>query len=280
MYVYCISPSGKLKSNFIKIGFCTDFNSLKNRYSTYYGSNHIYYYVKVESKLQEIFIHNKFKELKLHIENELFIYNDEDDKCNYNFYKQKLVEFSEEYEKEKIKFNENNKTLNIIDDENEIIKYIDKLTISEKSVIAKTNKENTNKKVGIEPHPENIENLKNDKKSDKGYYNLENAKCFFEESINNKYNKKYTDILLYSILYNIKNNGKEYNELYKMHKKTKSDAKFKKFNQKTKRCNIFINTLETNKINIKITELNPTFFQRLSKDDFKSLISYIEDNYV
>lgn len=263
MYVYCIYPSGKLKSNFIKIGFCTDFNSLKNRYSTYYGSNHIYYYVKAESKLQEIFIHNKFKELKLHIEKELFIYNDEDEKCNYNFYKQKMIEFSEEYEKEKIIINENNKTLKIIDDENEIVKYIDKLTISEKNVITKINNPN----------------VKNDKKTDKEYYNLKNAKCLFEESINNEYNKKYTDILLYSILYNINNNGKEYNELYKIHKETKGDVFLQKFNQKTKRCNLFIKVLKANKINIKITELNPTFFQRLSKNDFKSLISYIEDNY-
>lgn len=68
MYVYCICPNGKLKSNFIKIGLCKEFGSLKKR--------------------QKI-IHKNFKNMNLHIENELFIYNE---KYDFNFYVQQINE--------------------------------------------------------------------------------------------------------------------------------------------------------------------------------------------
>lgn len=241
MYVYCITPSGEFKSNFIKIGYCTELKSLKKRYTTCYGS-YMFFHINVESKKQESFIHNKFKDLKLHKKNELFVYNSEDDKCNYNFYKQKIIEFSEEYK--------NN-------DENNIIKYISELNISEKEIIPEINKEN-------------IDNyLKN-------YYNFENAKHLFNESVN-KHDKNYTDILLYSILYDIKNNGKNYDEIYKMHKI--EDNIKTKFNQKTERCNLFIKVIKEKEIQINFTKLNPIFFLRLNRDVFDSFLEYIKINY-
>lgn len=81
MFLYCISPHKKLKCNFIKIGICENINLLKNRYSTYYGDSCRYHYVKVNDKSSETKIHKKLKELELHLENELFIYN-----RNYDFY--------------------------------------------------------------------------------------------------------------------------------------------------------------------------------------------------
>lgn len=44
MYIYCIAPLGNI----------------------------IYYYIKVKLKILEKDIHNEFKNMKLHIENELF----------------------------------------------------------------------------------------------------------------------------------------------------------------------------------------------------------------
>lgn len=76
MYVYCVCPYGKLKSNFIKIGFCTNIESLDKRYCTYYGSSYRSYYIKTNDKTQENVIHNGLKKMGLHIENELFIYNE------------------------------------------------------------------------------------------------------------------------------------------------------------------------------------------------------------
>lgn len=69
MYLYCSSPYGKLKSNFIKIGISTNIESLKSRYSTYYGSSFRYYYIKVDDKTFENNIHEELKQLGLHIEN-------------------------------------------------------------------------------------------------------------------------------------------------------------------------------------------------------------------
>lgn len=89
MYVYCICPDGKLKSNFIKIGSCKNFESLKRRYSTYYGLSHKSYYIEVNNSSLEKIIHKNFKNMDLHIENELFIYNEN---YNFNFYKQKIKE--------------------------------------------------------------------------------------------------------------------------------------------------------------------------------------------
>lgn len=91
MYIYCIAPSGVIIPNFIKIGFCRDFNNLKKRYKTYYGNSNISYHVKVNDKKQEFVIHNELKKMGLHIENELFKYNDE---YNYKFYKDMLNELS------------------------------------------------------------------------------------------------------------------------------------------------------------------------------------------
>lgn len=77
MFVYCICPDGKLKSNFIKIGSCTKIESLKKRYGTYYGSSNKSYYIKINNKISlENIVHKKLKDLNLHIENELFIYNE------------------------------------------------------------------------------------------------------------------------------------------------------------------------------------------------------------
>lgn len=77
MFVYCICPEGKLKSNFIKIGSCRKIESLKKRYGTYYGLSNKSYYIKVNSKISlENIVHKKLKDINLHIENELFIYNE------------------------------------------------------------------------------------------------------------------------------------------------------------------------------------------------------------
>lgn len=81
MYLYCVAPYGKLKSNFIKIGFCSDFESLNRRYITYYGSSFRSYYVKISERKVEKDIFNKLTKLGLHLENELFIYNKK-----YDFY--------------------------------------------------------------------------------------------------------------------------------------------------------------------------------------------------
>jgi hypothetical protein len=254
MYVYFIIPSEKLKPNFIKIGFSNDFNSLKKRYSTYYGFNHISYHVKVNDKTQEIDIHNELKDNKLHIENELFVY---DDNYNYEFYKDKLDELLKKSKKIKEseidKYNaklietpiyENidiDKKENIIEykcDEYDITKDIDKLTISENVLSEEINKENRSI-------------VKNNKKNNEEYYNLEKAKRYFEESVNNKYiNKK------------------------------------KKFRQRAKKCNSFIKLLDEiykkckdDNIKIQFTELSPKYFQELDNNVFVSFINYIKNKY-
>lgn len=89
MYLYCIAPYGKLESNFIKVGFCTKIESLKKRYSTYYGSSHRCYYVEINHSCYEDKIHQKLKKMGLHIENELFVYNRVND---FYFYVQQLNE--------------------------------------------------------------------------------------------------------------------------------------------------------------------------------------------
>lgn len=96
MYIYCIAPSGNIICNFIKVGICKDNKSLRKRYSTYYGTNLIYYYIKVKLKILEKDLHNELKNMKLHIENELFKYND---KYNFDFYKKKLNEFFESHKR-------------------------------------------------------------------------------------------------------------------------------------------------------------------------------------
>lgn len=81
MFIYCIKPDGRLRCNFIKIGFSDDVCGLSKRYSTYYGLGCKYYYVEVCNKKCEYILHGYLKELGLHLENELYIHNEE-----YNFY--------------------------------------------------------------------------------------------------------------------------------------------------------------------------------------------------
>lgn len=95
MFIYCICPFGKLKSNFIKIGLCTNPDSLKKRYSTYYGASYKCYYIKANESSFEKKIHKKLKKQGLHIENELFVYNEN---YNFNFYIQQLNEIYNEEE--------------------------------------------------------------------------------------------------------------------------------------------------------------------------------------
>lgn len=111
MYLYCASPYGKLKSNFIKVGICSNIESLKCRYSTYYGSSFRYYYIVVDDKKAENNIHKELKDLGLHIENELFIYNDVYD---FYYYTKILNKFN---------VNENLKSLNNNQDLFNIQKY-------------------------------------------------------------------------------------------------------------------------------------------------------------
>jgi hypothetical protein len=101
MYIYCATPYGKLKSNFIKIGFCTDWISLNKRYGTYYGTSFRSHYVKVEDKSSENIVHEKLKVLGLHLENELFIYDDIHD---FYFYVQVLNNFKNDDYKDIINY--------------------------------------------------------------------------------------------------------------------------------------------------------------------------------
>lgn len=270
MYVYCVTPSGELKSNFIKIGFCNDFNSLKKRYSTYYGLIKIYH-VKVDLKKREFEIHKELKDMKLHITKELFKY---DDKYNYNFYKERLDKLSKKCENKIIDDNDiiNNKENNTTEeelfqnddeDENDIIKSINELAISE------INSENINMLPTLSSSNDNINiSPKNEK-----YQNLENAIHLFRESIN-EHNRNYIDILLYSILHDIKNN-REDNEIYKMHNlKDKG-----KFNQKTERCNLFIKLINEKEIKINFTKLSPDFLIKLNRNVFDSFLEYIKKKY-
>jgi hypothetical protein len=93
MYIYFICPSGKLESNFIKIGICENPESLKKRYSTYYGTNYKSYYLKISNMYFEKNIQENLKKQGLHIENELFIYNK---KYDINFYIQQINKFHDE----------------------------------------------------------------------------------------------------------------------------------------------------------------------------------------
>lgn len=90
MFLYCITPYKKMKCNFIKVGVCENIELLKGRYMTYYGENCRYYYVKIRNKEEETQIHIKLKNLGLHIENELFLLNEEYD---FYFYIQMLKKF-------------------------------------------------------------------------------------------------------------------------------------------------------------------------------------------
>lgn len=112
MYLYCICPYGNLKSNFIKIGICTKPDSLKKRYTTYYGSSYKNYYIKVENSNFENIIHRKLKNKGLHIENELFIYNE---KYNFTFYIQQLNEINKEDEDEYSEIEDVVRRVNILD---------------------------------------------------------------------------------------------------------------------------------------------------------------------
>lgn len=116
MYIYCICPYGKIKPNFIKIGSCTNINSLKKRYSTYYGLSHRSYYVKVDNNSFETIIHKKLKDMNLHIENELFIYNEIYD---FYFYIQQLNELKNNKNDEDNKINNIFNKLSISSDESE-----------------------------------------------------------------------------------------------------------------------------------------------------------------
>lgn len=90
MFLYCITPYKKMKCNFIKVGICENIELLKGRYITYYGENCRYYYVKIKDKKEELKLHIKLKGMGLHIENELFLLNDEYD---FYFYIQMLKKF-------------------------------------------------------------------------------------------------------------------------------------------------------------------------------------------
>lgn len=100
MFVYCILPEGNLKCNFIKIGYCVNYENLKKRYSTYYGSDLKFHYVKVNNKNTEKHIHEELKKRGLHLKNELFIYND---KFDFDFYIKVLDEFDCDYDLQKSK---------------------------------------------------------------------------------------------------------------------------------------------------------------------------------
>lgn len=115
MYIYCICPYQKIKPNFIKIGSCTNINSLKKRYSTYYGFSHRSYHVKVDNNSFETIIHKKLKDMDLHIENELFIYNEIYD---FYFYVQQLNELRNNKD-ENDNLNDIFKELNVSSDESD-----------------------------------------------------------------------------------------------------------------------------------------------------------------
>lgn len=136
MFVYCILPDEILKCNFIKIGYCINSETLKKRYSTYYGSELKIYYVKVKSKNIEKYIHEELKKKGLHLRNELFIYNDrfnfefysgvlDEFDCNYNFYKCKQEHIFKFYIYIST-ININKKTYNIKKEDNEW-KYYEKI---------------------------------------------------------------------------------------------------------------------------------------------------------
>lgn len=91
MFVYCITPNEKFDCKFIKVGICKNIITLKTRYITYYGENCIYYYVKVKNRKDENNIHKELKKLGLHLENELFILNNEYD---FRFYVKLLKHFN------------------------------------------------------------------------------------------------------------------------------------------------------------------------------------------
>ncbi len=87
MYLYCITPYDKIESNFIKVGICENISIQKNRYNTYYGESCRYHYVEVDDKSYENIIHNELKNIGVHLENELFLYNK---KYDFFFYTQIL----------------------------------------------------------------------------------------------------------------------------------------------------------------------------------------------
>lgn len=126
MYIYCIAPYGKLESNFIKIGFCTKIETLKKRYTTYYGSSHRSYYIKVKHSTYEDIIHKRLKALGLHIENELFVYNKVND---FYFYVQQLNELNS-IESKIIKNDKVNNSKNIVKKLNNIDVMFKKININ------------------------------------------------------------------------------------------------------------------------------------------------------
>lgn len=75
---------------------CKKPESLKKRYSTYYGSSYKCYYIEIDNSSFEKKIHKILKKQGLHIENELFVYNE---KYDFNFYIQELNKISKQEEK-------------------------------------------------------------------------------------------------------------------------------------------------------------------------------------
>lgn len=88
MFIYCIKPNDKINCDFVKIGYCSNIESIKKRYTTPYGSNFICYFINIDTIQGEKIIHNRLKYLKLHLENELFLYNKE---YNFHFYINELT---------------------------------------------------------------------------------------------------------------------------------------------------------------------------------------------
>lgn len=98
MFVYCIKPGGDTNCNFVKIGYCSNIESIKKRYTTPYGSNFIYHFINIDTIKGEKIIHNRLKYLKLHLENELFLFNE---KYNFLFYVKELKKLELDF-KEKL----------------------------------------------------------------------------------------------------------------------------------------------------------------------------------
>lgn len=135
MFIYCITPYNKLESNFIKIGFSEDISLLQKRYSTYYGKCCRYYHVRVKDKMAEVNIHNKLKDIGLHLENELYTYNKIYD---FYFYIKMLKKFEHFNEliinrKDETDLHENNHIFDFIISLFEILNPLKKINIEFKN---------------------------------------------------------------------------------------------------------------------------------------------------
>lgn len=134
MFIYCIKPKDDIKCNFVKIGYCSKIESIKKRYTTPYGSNFIYHFISIDTNKGEKIIHNRLKYSNLHLENELFLYNE---KYNFLFYIKELKKLELDF-KEKLddhiltnKLNTDlNKKIHIFDF---LIYFLNKFTITYKT---------------------------------------------------------------------------------------------------------------------------------------------------